>query len=37
VADLAGTGVACPPFASYAGRLLDYMADHPEVASGPMV
>jgi thioester reductase-like protein len=30
VADLEGTGVTCPPFASYADRLLDYMAAHPE-------
>jgi thioester reductase-like protein len=30
VADLAGTGLACPPFASYAGRLLDFMIAHPE-------
>lgn len=30
VADLAGTGVTCPPFASYAERLLDYFAAHPE-------
>jgi thioester reductase-like protein len=30
VADLEGTGVTCPPFASYAERLLDYMVTHPE-------
>jgi thioester reductase-like protein len=35
-ADLSGTGVACPPFASYADRLLDYMLEHPEVGSAAM-
>lgn len=35
-ADLAGTGVACPPFASYADRLLDYMLEHPELGSAAM-
>jgi thioester reductase-like protein len=30
VTDLAGTGVECPPFTSYAERLLDYMTAHPE-------
>ena len=30
-AELAGTGVACPPFESYAGRLLDFMVAHPEI------
>jgi thioester reductase-like protein len=28
--DLAGTGVTCPPFRTYAARLLRFMADHPE-------
>lgn len=37
VADLAGTGLACPPFESYAGRLLDFMDDHPEINSSAMV
>jgi len=36
-AALAGTGVQCPPFESYAGRLLDFMVDHPEVKSSAMV
>jgi hypothetical protein len=31
VADLEGTGLTCPPFASYAGRLLDFMVAHPEI------
>lgn len=36
-ADLAGSGVECPDFASYAGVLLDFMAEHPEVGSAAMV
>lgn len=34
--DLAGTGVACPPFATYAARLVDFVERHPEVGAGPM-
>lgn len=37
VADLAGTGVVCPPFASYAATLLDFMRAHPEIDSRAMV
>jgi thioester reductase-like protein len=37
VADLADTGVTCPPFASYADRLLDFMLAHPEIDSSAMV
>lgn len=37
LADLEGTGVACPPLASYAGRLLDFMVAHPEFDSRAMV
>ena len=37
VADLAGTGVACPAFETYAGTLLDFMRAHPEIGSGAMV
>jgi hypothetical protein len=37
VAGLAGTGVACPPFESYADRLLNFMVDHPEFDSSAMV
>ena len=37
VADLAGTGVECPAFASYAETLLDFMAAHPEIDSKAMV
>jgi thioester reductase-like protein len=36
VADLEGTGVSCPPFATYAERLLDYMTSHPEHSSKAM-
>ena len=37
VADLAGTGVHCPPFDEYADRLLDFMGSHPEIDSKAMV
>ncbi|HEX7536718.1 MAG TPA: SDR family oxidoreductase [Dermatophilaceae bacterium] len=37
VTDLAGTGLECPPFESYAGKLLDFMVDHPEIDSAAMV
>ena len=37
IADLAGTGLECPPFESYAGRLLDFMVDHPDIDSSAMV
>ncbi len=37
VADLDGTGLRCPPFGSYAGRLLDFMVDHPEYDASAMV
>jgi hypothetical protein len=37
IADLAGTGLACPPFESYVGTLLDFMDDHPEIHSAAMV
>jgi thioester reductase-like protein len=37
VAELSGTGLECPPFKSYAGRLLDFMVDHPEIGSSAMV
>lgn len=36
-ADLEGTGVVCPSFDSYAGRLLDYMVEHPEIDAAAMV
>ncbi|GAA2159765.1 thioester reductase-like protein [Humibacillus xanthopallidus] len=37
LADLEGTGLVCPPFDSYAGRLLDFMTHHPEIDSAAMV
>lgn len=35
--DLAGTGLACPRFDEYAPRLLDFMAEHPEIDAKAMV
>jgi thioester reductase-like protein len=37
VTDLEGTGVSCPPFESYAGRLLAFMTAHPEIDASAMV
>ena len=37
LAELTGTGLECPPFESYAGRLLDFMVSHPEIDSSAMV
>jgi thioester reductase-like protein len=37
VADLAATGLECPPFESYAGRLLEFKVNHPEINSSAMV
>ncbi len=36
-ADLEGTGVSCPGFTSYADRMLDFWAAHPEIGSAAMV
>ena len=36
-AALAGTDVACPPFASYVDSLVAYVADHPNLTDGAMV
>ena len=36
-ADLVGTGLKCPNFESYAGRLMDFMVDHPEFDASAMV
>ena len=36
-ADLTGTGVGCPPFAEYAGRLVDFMSEHAEIGAKAMV
>jgi len=32
-ADLAGTGIAPPPFETYLGRLVEFMRSHPEAAT----
>jgi thioester reductase-like protein len=35
-ADLAGSGIRCPPFAAYAGALVAFVREHPGVGSAPM-
>lgn len=35
--DLDGSGVWCPPFASYVDRLVAFMAAHPEITAAAMV
>ena len=35
-ADLAGSGIHVPPFASYVDRLVEFMRDHPEIGSASM-
>ena len=35
--DLAGTGVRCPPVDTYLPRLVEYVREHPTVASAAMV
>lgn len=35
--DLRGTGVACPRFADYAPRLVEFIRAHPDVTSAAMV
>lgn len=35
--DLAGTGLTCPAFGDYVGRLLAYLAEHPELDAAAMV
>jgi len=37
LAALAGTGLSCPSFDSYAATLLDFMVNHPEIDSSAMV
>lgn len=37
VTDLTASGVQCPAFETYAGRLLDFMVRHPEFDAKPMV
>jgi hypothetical protein len=35
--DLRGSGIRCPPFRDYAGRLVEFMREHPDVGATPMV
>jgi uncharacterized protein YbjT (DUF2867 family) len=35
-ADLAGSGIHLPPFASYVDRLVEFMQQHPEIGSAAM-
>ncbi|MGN6574600.1 MAG: SDR family oxidoreductase [Nocardioides sp.] len=35
--DLAGSGLECPDFDSYAGRLLEFMRAHPEYDAAAMI
>jgi thioester reductase-like protein len=35
-ADLAGSGIAVPPFSTYVGRLVEFVRAHPEVGSAAM-
>jgi thioester reductase-like protein len=37
LAALAGSGIACPPFASYAPKLVQFMQSHPEISPQAMV
>lgn len=34
---LAGSGITCPPFASYVDHLVDFVRAHPEIASDAMI
>jgi hypothetical protein len=34
--DLTASGLVCPPFRAYAGRLLDFMQAHPEYDANAM-
>lgn len=36
-ADLAGSGIRCPTFPEYAGRLVEFVREHPEIGSAAMV
>ncbi len=35
--DLAPLGIACPPFASYLPRLVEFAKKHPEITAAAMV
>jgi thioester reductase-like protein len=34
--DLQGTGISCPPFATYVKRLVDFVRSHPEISGEAM-
>ena len=36
-ADLEGSGLSVPPFASYVDGLVQFVRDHPEIGSEAMV
>ena len=36
VADLAGSGISCPPFTAYVDRLVSFARAHPEVGAAAM-
>jgi thioester reductase-like protein len=36
LADLAGSGISCPPFPSYVDRLVSFVSAHPEFGSAAM-
>lgn len=36
-ADLAGTGITCPTFSSYAGNVVGFVRDHPHISSKAMI
>jgi thioester reductase-like protein len=35
--DLEGSGIWCPPFASYVDKLVAFMAAHPEISAAAMI
>lgn len=35
--ELAGSGIACPPFASYAHNLVNFVKQHPDISPAAMV
>ena len=35
--DLAGSGITCPPFASYAPHMVEFVRSHPEITAAAMV
>ncbi|MGC3996989.1 MAG: SDR family oxidoreductase [Anaeromyxobacter sp.] len=37
MADLRGSGISCPPFPAYVGKLVSFVREHPEVGAAAMV